>query len=281
VRDMGRVGPGWGTGSLRPHGPERDTENRGAREFFIRIAADLSVLSVPAPAKINLFLAVTGRRADGFHDLVSVAAPLTWGDSISVETGGRQSFRSTCDAEGIPTDGTNLVSGRRRRLRRRRGWAGRRPIRDREAHPRRGWPRGGRAATRRRPHGAQRAGRRAPRRRRGFRAGRPRSARTAPCSFPGGPSSCAEGGSAWSPSEGGVPRIRGRRILVFKPGFAIPTAWAYGRLAASDGGYASGVLGRGHALPRGSKPGTPRRGPPVQFDGASGVRQVPGDTHPP
>jgi 4-diphosphocytidyl-2-C-methyl-D-erythritol kinase len=32
-------------------------------------------------------------------------------------------------------------------------------------------------------------------------------------------------------------RLRGRRVLVFKPGFAIPTPWAYGRLAATPGAY--------------------------------------------
>ncbi len=33
-------------------------------------------------------------------------------------------------------------------------------------------------------------------------------------------------------------RLRGRRVLVFKPGFGIPTPWAYGRLAAvAPAGY--------------------------------------------
>ena len=40
--------------------------------------------AVFSPAKINLFLAVTGRRADGFHDLVSVVAPLDFGDELTV-----------------------------------------------------------------------------------------------------------------------------------------------------------------------------------------------------
>lgn len=35
-----------------------------------------------APAKINLMLAVLGVREDGFHDLVSVATPLNFGDKI-------------------------------------------------------------------------------------------------------------------------------------------------------------------------------------------------------
>ena len=36
----------------------------------------------PAPAKLNLFLHVTGRRADGYHELQSVFRLLAWGDRI-------------------------------------------------------------------------------------------------------------------------------------------------------------------------------------------------------
>ena len=40
--------------------------------------------SVLSPAKINLFLAVTGLRSDGFHNLLSWVAPLNWGDKLSL-----------------------------------------------------------------------------------------------------------------------------------------------------------------------------------------------------
>ncbi|WP_145481614.1 4-(cytidine 5'-diphospho)-2-C-methyl-D-erythritol kinase [Stenotrophomonas rhizophila] len=36
----------------------------------------------PAPAKLNLFLHITGRRADGYHELQSVFRLLDWGDRI-------------------------------------------------------------------------------------------------------------------------------------------------------------------------------------------------------
>jgi 4-diphosphocytidyl-2-C-methyl-D-erythritol kinase len=36
----------------------------------------------PAPAKLNLFLRITGRRADGYHELQSVFRLLDWGDRI-------------------------------------------------------------------------------------------------------------------------------------------------------------------------------------------------------
>lgn len=68
-----------------------------------------------SPAKINLFLAVTGRRADGFHDLVSVVAPLDFGDEIVAEAGGGRGetggsrFSLSCDHADVPTDGSNLV----------------------------------------------------------------------------------------------------------------------------------------------------------------------------
>jgi 4-diphosphocytidyl-2-C-methyl-D-erythritol kinase len=38
----------------------------------------------PAPAKLNLFLQVTGRRADGYHELQSVFRILDWGDRIGL-----------------------------------------------------------------------------------------------------------------------------------------------------------------------------------------------------
>ena len=38
----------------------------------------------PAPAKVNLSLNVTGRRADGYHDLISFAAFTSYGDQLTI-----------------------------------------------------------------------------------------------------------------------------------------------------------------------------------------------------
>jgi 4-diphosphocytidyl-2-C-methyl-D-erythritol kinase len=42
-------------------------------------------LVVPAPAKVNLFLHVTGRRADGYHTLESLFALIDWADTLTLE----------------------------------------------------------------------------------------------------------------------------------------------------------------------------------------------------
>lgn len=63
-----------------------------------------------APAKINLLLIITGVRADGFHNLVSLVAPLELGDRLRMEMpAGLSADTLACDAPGVPTDATNLV----------------------------------------------------------------------------------------------------------------------------------------------------------------------------
>ncbi len=43
------------------------------------------LLDVPAPAKLNLFLHITGRRADGYHLLQSVFMLIDWCDTLHFE----------------------------------------------------------------------------------------------------------------------------------------------------------------------------------------------------
>ena len=62
-----------------------------------------------SPAKLNLLLAITGRRADGFHDLVSVVAPVKFGDTLKAETTSDGRFALTCDDPAVPCDETNLI----------------------------------------------------------------------------------------------------------------------------------------------------------------------------
>ncbi|OXL19683.1 4-(cytidine 5'-diphospho)-2-C-methyl-D-erythritol kinase [Psychrobacter sp. DAB_AL32B] len=45
-------------------------------------AATASVITRLSPAKINLFLHITGKRADGYHDLQTVFRLLNWGDYL-------------------------------------------------------------------------------------------------------------------------------------------------------------------------------------------------------
>ena len=60
-----------------------------------------------AQAKLNLSLAITGRRADGFHELVSLVAPIALADALTLDV--VRPLGLTCDDPALPVDGTNLV----------------------------------------------------------------------------------------------------------------------------------------------------------------------------
>lgn len=64
-------------------------------------------LSRSSPAKINLYLDVVGKRPDGFHDLVSVFQEIDLHDTLHATLSDEDAL--TCDAPGIPVDGSNLI----------------------------------------------------------------------------------------------------------------------------------------------------------------------------
>lgn len=61
--------------------------------------------------QINLFLRVTARRPDGFHDLASLFHIIDLGDPMAFEVlpPGAEADELACDAPGVPTDATNLA----------------------------------------------------------------------------------------------------------------------------------------------------------------------------
>jgi 4-diphosphocytidyl-2-C-methyl-D-erythritol kinase len=64
-----------------------------------------------APAKINLFLRIIGRRPDGYHLLDSLMLPISLYDEIGFEVslGGPREVLFACDRADIPSGGANLA----------------------------------------------------------------------------------------------------------------------------------------------------------------------------
>ncbi len=72
----------------------------------------MSRLELRAPAKLNLGLRITGRRADGYHELESLFVPLELADEVALELGGPPGIRLEIGgdaAEGVPADARNLA----------------------------------------------------------------------------------------------------------------------------------------------------------------------------
>ncbi|TIT17630.1 MAG: 4-(cytidine 5'-diphospho)-2-C-methyl-D-erythritol kinase, partial [Mesorhizobium sp.] len=81
-----------------------------------------SIRASHAHAKINLALHVTGRRADGYHTVESLAVFTRFGDRIEMELADSDGFSvSGKHASAVPADDNNLVVRARDALRREAG----------------------------------------------------------------------------------------------------------------------------------------------------------------
>jgi 4-diphosphocytidyl-2-C-methyl-D-erythritol kinase len=72
----------------------------------------VKIVEERACAKINLFLRVTGRRADGYHQLDSVFIPISLADEIRLEVRSAETTSITlnCDAVALPSSQNNLAT---------------------------------------------------------------------------------------------------------------------------------------------------------------------------
>ena len=62
----------------------------------------------PSPAKLNLFLYITGQRADGYHQLQTLFQFLDYGDTLTIEARDDGELRLLTPVDGVPNE-ENLI----------------------------------------------------------------------------------------------------------------------------------------------------------------------------
>ncbi|RFC44119.1 MAG: 4-diphosphocytidyl-2-C-methyl-D-erythritol kinase [Verrucomicrobia bacterium] len=200
----------------------------------------VSPVVLACPAKLNLLLAVTGRRPDGFHELVSVVAPVEFGDTLTVEPA--DDFSLVCDDAALPVDGTNLVLKAAQAFRAATGWQGGARFSLVKNIPVGAGLGGGSsdAATALKALNRLAGGLLAPAALTQVAA---EVGSDCPLFLPGGPVVMRGRGERVEPlPAAAASRLKGRPVLIFKPGFPVATPWAFAQLAArSRRGYRPGA----------------------------------------
>jgi 4-diphosphocytidyl-2-C-methyl-D-erythritol kinase len=198
----------------------------------------MTSLAMASPAKLNLYLAVTGRRADGFHDLLSLAAPVAWGDTLGVRLAGG-GFSLECDDPAVPLGEDNLVLRAARAFNACAGLElGAAFVLEKRIPMNAGLGGGSSNAVAALLALNELSG--SPLDFARLEALAARLGSDCAMFLRKGPSVMrGRGESVEAPGGTAAGRISGRRAVLFKPAFGIGTAWAYGRLAgiADRSGY--------------------------------------------
>lgn len=70
----------------------------------MRVHASEAWSAWPAPAKLNLFLRILGRRPDGYHELQTVFQLLDWGDTVWLRARRDDQIKLVAGAPGVPAE---------------------------------------------------------------------------------------------------------------------------------------------------------------------------------
>ncbi len=66
------------------------------------------MIQISAPAKLNLFLQVTGKRLDGYHELFTLMCPIGLSDDVRIAPI-KSGIRIACSNPTVPTDDSNTA----------------------------------------------------------------------------------------------------------------------------------------------------------------------------
>ncbi len=66
-------------------------------------------IRILTPAKVNLFLRVTGRRSDGFHEIISLMDPVSLYDEVTVSVEDGEGITVSSDCPHIPEGPDNIA----------------------------------------------------------------------------------------------------------------------------------------------------------------------------
>lgn len=89
-------------------GPLSGAADGWRRVSFVRTAGD-QIVRCEAPAKVNLTLAVHGKRPDGFHELESWVVTVGWFDALEFRPARRLTLDVRTPRPNVPTGPSNLV----------------------------------------------------------------------------------------------------------------------------------------------------------------------------
>jgi len=70
-------------------------------------------LTLPAPAKLNLFLHITGRRTDGYHNLQTIFQFLDYGDELSFRIRDDNQLTLSPEISGVPFEDNLIIKAAR------------------------------------------------------------------------------------------------------------------------------------------------------------------------
>src|SRR5438105_5803186 len=86
---------------------------KGVEPIIRPVAAGVEVL---APAKLNLFLEILGRRPDGYHEIETLMVAVNLHDRLSITDDASGAVALWCDDPALPAGADNLVVKAAQRL---------------------------------------------------------------------------------------------------------------------------------------------------------------------